>query len=146
MFRLCSARARKTAKDAHRQRSVPCEVRHAVTNTSPDYGQLAGVPGIARWADPRVVETFFETTFWTVRCTWSGARDLSSNRVLPRYGIHRRKEAGRQDVLLPGGVGPCRRRATDRLPALPRLRRGGRDPPVRARAGRAGSHPAPRLR
>jgi len=38
-FRLCSARARKTAKDAHHQPSVQEEVREAVTNTSPDHGQ-----------------------------------------------------------------------------------------------------------
>ena len=35
-FRQCSARARKTAKDARHQPSALYEVRHAVTNTGPD--------------------------------------------------------------------------------------------------------------
>ena len=39
-FRLCSARARKTAKDAHHQPSVLHEVGHTITNVSPDDKRL----------------------------------------------------------------------------------------------------------
>src|SRR6266571_2977968 len=66
--------------------------------------------------------------------------------VVPRYDVHRRQEAGREDLLLPGRVRPGGGQAPDRLPALPGLCRGDRRPALGGRTGRAGSLAPPRLR
>src|SRR5665811_2551367 len=61
------------------------------------------------------------------------------NSVLPIYAFSCWEEAWEPDLLLPGGVRPGGRQATDRGPAVPRQRRGGDGPAVRRPAGQ--SHP-----
>src|SRR5438105_1867158 len=72
MFRLCSARARKTVKDAHHQPSVLHEVRHTITNISPDDRQLGPTtPRSTR--TPRLCEPPHEVGGWVMR------RDVALN-------------------------------------------------------------------
>ena len=76
----------------------------------------------------------------------SEARESSATVVVPRCGLHRRQEAGRQDLLLPVRVRPGGGQAPDRLPALPRFRRGDRGAALKGGTRRAQPHPPPRLR
>ena len=77
---------------------------------------------------------------------WSEARFCRRRVYYLEYAIDRREEAGQQDLLLPGRVGPGGRQAPDRLAALPRPGRRDRGPAVGDGPGRAGPHPPSRLR
>ncbi|MHB1499370.1 MAG: hypothetical protein ACYCXN_15850 [Acidimicrobiales bacterium] len=103
-----------------------------VTYTTAGF-DLAGASGIAPEAPGCSWGGFFQKFALPARLSSSGARDSLADVVVPRYGLYRRQEAGRQDVLLLGGVRPGGRQTPYRLPALPGLGRGDRPAAFRVR-------------
>src|ERR1039457_7710085 len=78
--------------------------------------------------------TFFQKAPSPARLSCSETRVWWQDMVVPRCGIHRREEAGREDLLLPGRARSGAGQGPDRLAALSGLGRGDRRSIVRGRA------------